>query len=368
MVFNEIIPPETRAYARLLRNGGMSLRNIAEACSISHSSVSRITKTPLLGKRDKKRTRNHPTIRSSRGRPKTLSLRTERYLERELNKMQQTEGTFYVSDLMTRTGIPSEVISPRSVRRCLNRKGYRFVQTRRKGVLTAQDFSTRARFAKRVLRTFPEEFWTHDVAFYLDGVSFTFKTNPYDHARSPGSRIWRTRSQGLKRGCTAKGKKEGTGGQYVKLIVAISYGKGIIKCESYDKMSGDFFAHFIRTHFQQMLIDADKDSSTWVQDGDPSQNSRKARDAMREVGSNLLSIPPRSPDINPIENIFHMVSRTLNKQAIAKRIQRESFEDFEQRVIDTLHAIPIATIDKTIATMHGRLQMIVEKRGGRIKY
>ena len=36
-------------------------------------------------------------------------------------------------------------------------------------------------------------------------------------------------------GCTAKGKKEGSGGKMVKLIVAISYNKGVIDCEQYEK-------------------------------------------------------------------------------------------------------------------------------------
>ena len=199
-------------------------------------------------------------------------------------------------------------------------------------------------------------------------MSFAFKTNPFDQAQAPGSRMWRKPSQGLKRGCTSKGKKEGTGGKYVKLIVAISHGKGLVKCHPYERMSGEFFADFIRSHFDQMFEDADKDSTTWVQDGDPSQNSRMARDAMREVKSNLLSIPARSPDINPIENIFHIVNRSLQKDAIDKRIQREKIEDFQQRVVSALHAIPTAIIDKTIASMAGRLKKIIEKRGGRIKY
>ena len=33
---------------------------------------------------------------------------------------------------------------------------------------------------------------------------------------------------GSKSGCTAKGSKCGTGGKYVRLIVAISYAKGVV--------------------------------------------------------------------------------------------------------------------------------------------
>ena len=52
-------------------------------------------------------------------------------------------------------------------------------------------------------------------------------------------------SNGLKIGCTVKGRKEGTGGQVLKVMIAISYGKGVILCEPYKKMSGSAFENFI---------------------------------------------------------------------------------------------------------------------------
>ena len=67
------------------------------------------------------------------------------------------------------------------------------------------------------------------MAFYLDAVSFTYKRNPLDQARAPKSQIGRKRGEGLTTGCLAKGKKEGTGGKYVRPIVAISYCKGVIE-------------------------------------------------------------------------------------------------------------------------------------------
>ena len=39
--------------------------------------------------------------------------------------------------------------------------------------------------------------------------------------------------------------------------------------------------------------------------------------AMSEVNANLLSIPPRSPDINPIENLFYLVRKELDEQVIS---------------------------------------------------
>ena len=72
------------------------------------------------------------------------------------------------------------------------------------------------------------------IYFYLDGVSFHHKYNPLDDARAPKGKIWRKRKGG--RSVTAKGTHVGSGGRVVKIIVAISYGKGVLYCEQYEKL------------------------------------------------------------------------------------------------------------------------------------
>ena len=55
-----------------------------------------------------------------------------------------------------------------------------------------------------------------------------------------------------------KGKKEGSGGKLVKLIMAISYGKAVIDCEQYAKMSGFYFKDYITRKFPVLFEKADK--------------------------------------------------------------------------------------------------------------
>ena len=61
---------------------------------------------------------------------------------------------------------------------------------------------------------------------------------------------------------------------------------------------------------------------------------------MDRANCQLLKIPPRSPDLNPIENIFKLVSDALRKQAITSRITTETYEQFKDRVISTIKSIP----------------------------
>ena len=360
MVFKTKIPPETEAYARFLRNERkMSLRKVGKKLNISASSVQRFSQPKEKQRRAPRSSVSSVSIR--RGRPRKISEAEERYIIRELHKLRLKEGTFSVARLMLVTGINPTKVCRRTVLNVLHRNGYRFRQTRKKGLLSENDLKLRVQFARKMVRR-PTTFWCDDIAFFLDAVGFVHKTNPLDQARAPGSRVYRKSTEGMSRGCTTKGKKEGTGGRYVKLIVGITHGKGVVICEPYEKMDGEFFADFIDKRFTDMFNRADKDSNVFVQDGDPSQNSAKAKAAMERCKAQLLSIPPRSPDVNPIENIFHLVSKKLGEDAIARNLTNETLLEFQQRVIRTIYSIPQQTIDNTISSTRNRLVRIIESK------
>ena len=82
----------------------------------------------------------------------------------------------------------------------------------------------------------------------------------------------------------------------------------------------------------------------------------------------MVPIPPRSPDLNPIENIFHLVKKKIEKDAIKQGLEKSSFSDFKTRVIETFYTFDTKVIDKTIASMPQRLYEIVKSKGCRTRY
>ena len=149
----------------------------------------------------------------------------------------------------------------------------------------------------------------NDICFYLEGVSFYHKYNPLDDARAPKDKIWRERKEGLS--VTAKESHVGSGGRVVQMIVANSYGKGVIYCEQYEKLDGNYYADFIRRNFQNTFQKSGKCSKLFVQDNCPILNCAKARKALKEVGGKLFPIPKRSGNLYPIENVFNVVKDEL---------------------------------------------------------
>ena len=228
--------PEIRAFIKLDRE--KSAKKLGKDLGVSVAQVYRIKKEPLRHVSCKK---NSSKIVSCR--PEKLDDRTKRHLIREVHNLRRREPNWTVKRLMEVADIKN--VSRRTVSRFLNKNGYNYLQARRKGLMSDKDRRARVAFAKKVVREHGQSFWTNKIAFYLDGASFAYKRNPKSQAQAPKSRVWRGQSEGLQPGCVAKGSKCGTGGKMVRMIVAISYGKGVVACVPYEKMDGDFFASFI---------------------------------------------------------------------------------------------------------------------------
>lgn len=304
----------------------------------------------------------------NKGRPAKLSSKDKRHLVRSVLKLRKEEGSFTSPRICEHAGMTGKV-STSTVRRSLNKAGYNYLQLRKKGLLLSTDLKKRLFFCKRVKRLkLDHTFWTEGVSLYLDGKGFQYKTNPLGQARSPAARGWRKKGEGLLLGCTAKGSKEGK--VNCNFMVAISYNKGVVLCEQYDgSITGAKMAEIVKSSFPQAFKDSiNPKAKRILMDGCPRQNSKIALKAISDVNGKVFSIPPRSPDLNPIENFFNLASKSLRKEALQKKIIYETKEEFCSRVRRNMEGIPIMTVNRIIESMPKRINMILKTGGNRIKY
>ena len=93
--------------------------------------------------------------------------------------------------------------------------------------------------------------------------------------------------------------------------MAIAYGKGVIKCQQWDpevKFTGRNYQKFVKEHFPNTLeLSTNPDNKLILQDGCPVQKSKQTQMAYDGIGCKIFSIPARSPDLNPIENVFNLI-------------------------------------------------------------
>ena len=358
----DLLTPEVRAYIKLSK-GFKSAAELVKECKVSRAHVYRIWNSDIVRKK---------TAMKKSGRPRKINARTERELLRLIPKMRSRNNNWSVAQLIQQSSLKnSGNVHSCTVNRVLNKNGFWHLQMRKKGLLSEKDKKQRFRFARNMLRR-PDSstYWISGISFYLDASSFIYKKNPREYAAAPSGRCFRKKSEGLSN--TAKGSVCGTGGKYVRVIACISHQKGVVWASTYEKMSGLTFATFVRQNFNTIFERCGKESQDvyiWLQDGDTSQNSKEAREAMQEVHANVIQhIPPRSPDLNPIENVFNVVKKQLKDEAIEKNIENESKEEYEKRVLSALLNYPSSVIDRTIESMEKRLKLVVKGRGNRTKY
>ena len=58
----------------------------------------------------------------------------------------------------------------------------------------------------------------------------------------------------------------------------------------------------------------------------------------------------------------------LKEEAKLKQVSKESLQEFKERAIRTIKAVPIETINNLILSMNTRIEAVITSRGHRLKY
>ena len=136
-------------------------------------------------------------------------------------------------------------------------------------------------------------------------------------------------------------------------------------------MNGAFFANFVKENLNMCFAKAGpkvQGKRIFLMDNCPCQNSKVALSALQDIECVQHRIPARSPDLNPIENLFHVVKKKLDEEAVQLHITNESFDAFQARVFRCYDNVDVGLIDRTIESMPNRIASILKCHGTRLKY
>ena len=134
------ISEETKASTRVLKmTTNLTLNEFAERFQVSTASVQRITSSKY---KELKKSKRHLS-----GKTKKLTPEHKALILRTIEELREQEGSFSLWRLMEWTGICH--VTDRTVRRLLNRNRYfKFLQARKKGLMSQSDKERRIEFAK----------------------------------------------------------------------------------------------------------------------------------------------------------------------------------------------------------------------------
>ena len=101
----------------------------------------------------------------------------------------------------------------------------------------------------------------------------------------------------------------------------------------------------------------------FMQDNDPKHCSRLATDFLAENGVNWWQTPPESPDINPVENLWHEL-----KEYQRRVVKPTSKGELIQGIVEFWNTVDIEKCRKYIRHLRKVVPKIIEYNGGATGY
>ena len=126
-------------------------------------------------------------------------------------------------------------------------------------------------------------------------------------------------------------------------------------------MTGQYYVEIIRRHLPEInrMFNGD-----WrlQQDNDPKHTSRVAKAYLKENVPAVMDWPSNSPDLNPIENLWAIVKRNVEKR------MPKNIDELEQFMSEEWGNIPENVLVNLVGSMSRRCDLIIQGNGERINY
>ena len=328
---------EQRIQVQTLREEGISINILAERFNVDRRTILR------LGQRVRETGRTDDRPRE--GRPRISSVREDRILRRiATGDPQQVART-----LRQRWQQEHNVqASTRTVARRLCEMGLPGRIAKKKPLLTQQHRRQRLQWAR------DHQNWTLDQ---WRNVLFTDETPIHLIQGNQRRYVRRQAGQALQQGFTRPTVHRGGGrmvwgafsGNGLRILHTI---EGTINTERYIQI------------LQQHVIPLNLPGRNMVfqQDNATPHKSRRTLNFIEENGIELLSWPPQSPDLSPIENLWSFMKGRLEELRIGTTAE----------LIAAAHAewaqIPNDIIERLMNSMPERIQAVITARGGPTRF
>lgn len=321
---------------------------------ISHAAIARSLEIPVTSVKGiiaRFKRKGHCANAPRSGRPRVTDPRTDRLIVREVERNRFIGAASLAAQLKVKIGID---VHPQTVRNRIIDAGMNGRSARKTPYLTKQHKAKRLVYAKKLLRKFAEpEDWQRIL--YTDEASVQL------HGSTGKVSVWRRPHEAFEEKCTVPTFKSGRQSLMVWSSVSAS-GVGTMHfCEA--SVTGEYYRHILREEIPitRELLGLPARVS-FVHDGAPAHRAKDTAAVVRELGLDDLGHPPQSPDLNPIENLWAIMKQELNKDPAC------SLDDLKEKLADIWYNLDVAVVRKTVMSMAGRLDSVVQQKGGHTKY
>lgn len=340
------ITGEQRNQIISLLKSGSTVRKVAKTVGVSLGTVSQFGKTSCG---DRKLDKG--------GRPALLSEADKRYCVRQVTKGRVDNAVKVRKLLKADHGI---IVSADTIRRVLKEKGLGAIEKKPKPSLSVTNAKKRLAWCK-AYRNWTVDDWKRVV------WSDETKINRFN---SDG-RVW----SWIRDGETIKPRHvKGTikhGGGGIMLWSAITYAGTGWLCQIIGNMDKVLYQSILEDE-QSKTIDLlcdtlgfRRDQIVFQHDNDPKHTSHIVANYLEKQDYRVLSWPPQSPDLNPIENMWRLLKIRLNEYETSAKGMQELYERVTEVWYET---IKTKECQKVIDSMPNRIEACIKAKGYWTKY
>ena len=128
--------------------------------------------------------------------------------------------------------------------------------------------------------------------------------------------------------------------------------EGIINKELYVEIIRETFLPYLHTAFPEA------DTHRFMQDNDPKHVSRYAQDFLANSNVNWWKTPAESPDLNPIENLWHEL-----KEYIRRVVKPKTKDELVNGILAFWATVDVAKCRKYIRHLKKVIPRVIELEG-----
>jgi hypothetical protein len=140
------------------------------------------------------------------------------------------------------------------------------------------------------------------------------------------------------------------------------WGTGSITCIE-GIMDAKYYVDMVKSNLEMTIPGyyPDKDF-IFQQDNDPKHKSRLATTFFEKENITVMGWPAQSPDLNPIENLWHQLNFTLKERDC------KNLGELWEFVADQWLMMDKKRLEVLVDSMHDRCQAVIDAKGGPTKY
>ncbi len=131
-----------------------------------------------------------------------------------------------------------------------------------------------------------------------------------------------------------------------------------VNAEKYCEVLDNYIVPFVGKHVQHGLY------SEFQQDNASVHTAKLTRSWFRFNFIRVMEWPARSPDLNPIENLWGYMARKVYGDCT----QYRKGDELQKSILKVWSEIPVSYMNKLIKSMPKRCVTVLETKGGKTKY